>query len=132
MATPSKDSKPVVAGVLDLIVGVMALIGSGVFAVIAVIISRTIAVSGQSEAEVLSALPLAVILPLALLGLVLAVIAIVGGVAALRRRRYGLAVAGAIAALVAFFPLGVPALILTVLAAKAFQRPSDTVGQDGG
>ena len=120
MAMSPQDAKPTIAGVLDIIAGAMSLVGSGVFVVIAVVISRTINLSGHAEAEVLSALPLAILLPLALFGVIVGLVAVVGGAATLRRRRFGLAVAGAVAALFAFFPVGIPALILTVLSQKDF------------
>ena len=41
---------------------------------------------------------------------------VVGGVFALKKRRWGLALAGAIAGGVTFFPCGIPAIIFVVLA----------------
>ena len=53
---------------------------------------------------------------------VLAVLALVGGICALRRRGWGWALAGAIAAILPFFPLGITSAILTVMARDEFER----------
>ena len=53
-------------------------------------------------------------------------LAIAGGVFALKRRRWGLALAGAIAATLTFFPCGIAAIILVSLAQPEFNggRPA--------
>jgi hypothetical protein len=66
-------------------------------------------------------LPLLIFYPLALLVFAQGAVAIAGGIAALNRRSFGLAVAGSIIAVLLFFPLGVVALILTVLAEPEFR-----------
>jgi len=48
------------------------------------------------------------------------VLGIVGGVFALRKRRWGLALAGAIAGTITFFPCGIPAIIFVTLAKPEF------------
>jgi hypothetical protein len=50
----------------------------------------------------------------------LGVLAIVGGVYALKRRHWGLALAGAIAGVIVFFPCGIPAIIFTTIARPEF------------
>ena len=55
--------------------------------------------------------------------LVLAVLAIIGGGFALARRKYGWMIVGSIAAAVCFPPLGIPAVILTILAEKEMGGP---------
>jgi len=57
------------------------------------------------------------------IGLILAligVLAIVGGVYALKRKHWGLALAGAIAGNVVFFPCGIPAIIFVSLGKEEF------------
>jgi hypothetical protein len=57
------------------------------------------------------------------------VMAIVGGVFALRKKNWGVALAGAIAGVITFFPCGIPALIFTALAKPEFnvtQHPAPT------
>jgi len=57
------------------------------------------------------------------IGLILAligVLAIVGGVYAIKKKRWGLALAGAIAGSVTFFPCGIPAIIFVCLGKDEF------------
>ena len=57
-----------------------------------------------------------------LLFLAAGVLAIVGGVFALRKKVWGLALTGAIAGTIAFFPCGIPAIIFTSLGRKEFNN----------
>ena len=110
---------PTVAGVLEIIAGVFSLLGFGalIFAVSMV---------GFAAAEEGPDFPLVAVQ--ALLGfiafgiLALALLALIGGVFSLLGRRWGWAVAGAIAATVTCPPLGVPAVILTVLSEKELRK----------
>ena len=74
------------------------------------------------ELDALAVLPLALFLPLAVVILASGTCAVAGGFAALGRKRWVLAVAGSIGALICCLPLGVPAMILTVLAEDEFAR----------
>jgi hypothetical protein len=65
---------------------------------------------------------MALFFPLALLCFVIGVAAVICGIAAINRRRMWLAIVGGIAAVLSFFPLGVAAVILTVLSEKEFER----------
>ena len=60
-------------------------------------------------------------LPITILAGVLGILAIVGGVYALRRKIWGLALAGSIAAIFGSFPLGIAAVVLTALSKKEFE-----------
>jgi hypothetical protein len=51
-----------------------------------------------------------------LCSLLLGVLAIIGGIFAIKKKRWGLALAGAIAGTVTFFPCGIPAIILISMA----------------
>jgi hypothetical protein len=56
--------------------------------------------------------------------LLLGVLAIIGGIFALKRKRWGLALAGAIAGTVTFFPCGIPAIVLVSMAKQTeFSTP---------
>ena len=62
-----------------------------------------------------------------IMGLVLvlfSVLAIVGGAYALRKKNWGLALAGSIGATLVFFPCGIPAIIFTALAKQEFDALS--------
>jgi hypothetical protein len=116
------SSKATIAGVLDIIAGVMSLIGACVLFLIGVVGTGAITAAGAQDPEAarVAFLPIALFGPLSLLCLAIGVAAVAGGIAALGRRRMWLAVVGAIAALFSFFPLGIPAIILTIMAEKEF------------
>jgi len=86
--------KPTAAGILSILAGVTELIMG---------ISLTLAEGGPFGLFVASG-----------------IIAVVGGVCALRRKKWGLALAGAICSLVAF-PFGIPAIILVALSRGEFK-----------
>ena len=54
---------------------------------------------------------------------------VVGGIFAIRKKRWGLALAGAIAGTVTFFPCGIPVIIFVTLGKPEFaaQEPADPV-----
>jgi hypothetical protein len=61
-----------------------------------------------------------VYLVMAVFSAALAALSIVGGIFALRRKRWGLAVAGAIAGIFTFFPTGVAAVVLLAMGKAEF------------
>ena len=69
----------------------------------------------EDEESVPGALACAVLLA------VLGILAIVGGFCALRRKGWGWALAGAIAAILPIFPLGIASTVLTVMARDEFE-----------
>ena len=56
--------------------------------------------------------------------LLIGVLGIVGGVSALKKKRWGLALAGAIAGTFTFFPIGIPAIIFVAMAKPEFSTPN--------
>jgi hypothetical protein len=117
----SGTTKATVAGVLDIVAGSMALVGGMMLIGLGAIGSGILASVPEDAHGVLKLLPLLVFYPLALLVFAQGAVAIAGGIAALNRRSFGLAVAGSIIAVLLFFPLGVVALILTILAEPEFR-----------
>ncbi|MFC1966121.1 hypothetical protein ACFLWI_04150 [Chloroflexota bacterium] len=55
---------------------------------------------------------------------------VVGGVCALKKKRWGLALAGSIAGTVTFMPVGIPAIIYVTMAKQEFSapKPSEPIG----
>jgi len=111
--------KPTVAGILDIIAGIL-----GLFAFMLMVIgllvfmpmggtNLPVQIPGQS----LNAIIIAVSVPV----VILAVLAIVGGAYALRRRVWGISLAGSIAAFFCSWPLGVVAIILIAISKKEFE-----------
>ena len=54
---------------------------------------------------------------------ILGILAIIGGIFALKRRKWGLALTGAIAGTLTFFPCGIPAIIFVSMARQEFVSP---------
>ena len=104
---------PTAAGVLDLLAGTLALIGFAILVFIGFILQTA---PDLDPDEFGIAVAQALFGALAMGALLLALLALFGGVCALQRRRFGWALAGAIAAALVCAPLGVPSLILTVIA----------------
>ncbi len=115
-------SRATIAGILDIAAGLMALTGGAVLALLAMVGTGLLSHISR-DAPPLQWLPLAVFGPLALMVLGSAVVSVVGGIAALKRLSWGWSLAGAVAALVAFVPLGVVALVFTIMAEDEFRRP---------
>lgn len=103
---------PAVAGVLMIVdagfkfLGLLAFLAAGIFAVAPP--------AGFAET-------LAVFIFLAILLAVIGVLLIIGGISALQRRRWGIALAGSIASVVTFSLLGIAALILLVISRQDFK-----------
>ena len=117
----AETSKATVAGVCDIVAGVCGLIGGMPLVMLAIVGSGVLGSLPRPEYHILHLIPLALFLPLALLCFLSGVVAIAGGVAAIRKRRWGLAVAGSIAAVFGFFPVGIAAVVFTILAEPEFR-----------
>jgi len=117
----AETSKATIAGVCDIVAGIAGLIGGIPLLVLAVVGSGALGALPDPAVRPLAAIPLAFFLPLALMCFLAGVVAIAGGVAALNRRRWGLALAGSIAAVFGFFPAGIVAVIFTILAEPEFR-----------
>jgi len=114
--------KSTVAGVLDLVAGVMNVIGAAVLACLAILVA-TVGAGAVHEAPQWPFMAgFALFCGLSLLSLVFGLVAVAGGIRALTRRSWGWALAGSIAALFCCLPLGIPALILTILAQPEFEQ----------
>jgi hypothetical protein len=115
METPVKSTPmPMIAGILCIVDGGLKLLALlGLF-----VASLVIPISqGSGFAVNASILLLAITIPLAIIG----ILAIVGGIYALQRRRFGLAVTGSIAAFLPFSLLGLASIILVALSKDEFE-----------
>lgn len=104
---------PTTAGILDIISG-----SFGLIAFCALVVAGVIVRFAPNIPKFLPPMFVGLALPLAIVG----ILAIVGGIYALQRRNWGLALAGSIAA---FFPswlLGIAAIILTALSRDEFEK----------
>ena len=117
----AQTSKAIVAGVLDIVSGICGIVGAIPLLVLALVGSGLLGTLPPPEVRPLAFLPLALFLPLAILCFVSGIIAIAGGIAAFNRRKWGLAMAGSIAAIFGFFPLGIAAVVFTIIAEPEFR-----------
>ena len=127
-----KPWMPVVAGLLDIVSGALGIVvglcmSLRMFAVRAAQAAPGVAPRVSPHAGNFPQMP-HVIFPgmgiaFAIALLVIGVLAIVGGVYALRLKVWGLALAGAIAAVITGPVIGLLALIFTVLGREDFQKP---------
>jgi len=116
-----ESNKGTVAGILDITAGIFGFVGAIPLVVLALGGATVLGMVPEPEANRLAFLPLALFLPLAAAGFIAGLVAVFGGVAALNRRRWGLSIAGSIAAIFSFFPIGVFAMIFTILAEPEFR-----------
>jgi hypothetical protein len=116
-------SKAAVGGVLSVIAGGSAILGGVVLATLGILgSSALVLVHDPDVPNLVKLLPLLFFYTLAMLLFVSGGLAVAGGVSALQRRSWGMALAGSIAAVLCVLPLGVPAVILIVMAEAEFRR----------
>jgi hypothetical protein len=105
-----KTWKPTTAGILSIIAGAMQTIGGIVVGVIGGSVAALAAIPGIGSIFAAIAIPL----------IIIGIVAIVGGIYALRRRVWGLALAGCICSLVGPWILGIPAIIFVSMGKSEF------------
>lgn len=113
-----KSWLPTVAGILDIIAGVFALVSC-----MAISFGSYIVGSAPDASDFPLPAVVTLLSALSFGFLIIGLLAIIGGTFALRKSRWGWALAGSIAATLAFPPLGIPAIVLTVLAEREL-RPT--------
>ena len=126
METPVKKTwKSTLAGVLTIVAGVLSSIGC-----LAMIV--TVAVVGNSEVFLDSledagfsgdiGLLQTILIIVAIFSAITAILALIGGIFALQRKRWGWALAGSIAAILgSWWPLGVAATVFTAISKDEFK-----------
>jgi len=111
-----KTNKPTVAGILDIITGALELIWA-----ICLFIGFcvTSGACGIPVGDVPAFVP-GLILGMAFISVIIAILCLIGGIFAVQRKRWGWALTGSIAAILSFFPLGIPAVIFTAQSRDEF------------
>ena len=106
-----RTRKPLIAGTLDIIIGILTLIVLSIFAISPLIITPV------QEGIIPYDLSLSfIIIP----AIIIASLAIIGGVFAIQRKNWKWALAGSIAAAINPIPLGIGAIILLALSRNEF------------
>jgi hypothetical protein len=111
-----KTAKPTVAGILNILVGSVCLLGVLGLGIAAIAITPLNIVSDLPFA--VSALLVIIAIPLAVLG----GISLAGGIFSLQRRMWGWALAGSITTLIVSNVLGIVSLVLTALSRNEFAQ----------
>lgn len=113
-----KTAKPVAAGVLIIITGVFGLM----FALSAFLAFFAVTISLDIYIPFFPEFVSAVLLTLGIISCLFSLFILVGGICALQRKYWGLALAGSIVAVLGFPLLGIPALVLVALSREEFER----------
>jgi uncharacterized BrkB/YihY/UPF0761 family membrane protein len=111
-----KTALSTVAGILDIVAGGFGVIGVLVMTIAMIALANDPDRHAPDEVDPIIVL-VAMTVPLA----ILTALAIVGGIYALRRKKWGMALAGAIAAALPFSLMGIAALVLTALSRDEFE-----------
>ena len=114
-----KSWMPTVAGILDIVAGALSLLGL-TFVLFGILVLGTMGGSDMPT-EIPANLILGVIVVMAIFAIIADILAIVGGTFALRRRKWGLALTGSITAFFASWPLGIAAIVFTIISKKEFE-----------
>jgi len=110
-----KTWKPMVAGILDIVSGALSFFALVLF-ILGVLVFMAV---GGTDLPI--QLGPALVLTIAIPILIADALAIVGGIYALKRKRWGWALAGCIAAVFLSWPLAIAAIVLTVMSKDEFE-----------
>lgn len=124
-------NKHTIAGILSIISGAFGIIGGIGMAAFMVFLFRTIGElpAGRSSAPMPANVIGIIEIVYSAFGVAFAlvgVLALIGGIFALKKKRWGFALTGAVAASITFYPAGIVAVILTCLGRQEFQIPVPT------
>ncbi len=110
--------KPTVAGVLEIVAGALQLMSGAAVVLVAGLFAGGMTLGDVPEAILLVPLPLIsfIGLPMILLG----VVSLLGGISALQRRRWGLALAGGVCALLFSTVIGVLSIVFVTISREEF------------
>ncbi len=108
---------PLASGILDIVTGALSLLGSLVLALVLGVYFSYDAYAGESAAV---GLWLLLFVPL----FIVSILAIVGGIFALRRKVWGLALAGSIGSILTLWawPLGVASVVFISISKREFEK----------
>jgi hypothetical protein len=111
-------------GILSIVAGAMGCVsalGAIIFAIFLVLVNNgQFVYDGYYSPDDFFNVLMVVYIICGVIGIIVSVLAIVGGIFALRKKNWGLALAGSIAGVLAFFPCGVVAVIFTAMSKPEF------------
>jgi hypothetical protein len=112
---------PKVAGILDIVAGALGIFGSFFLVLWLAFVPYMVSGPGTEFHYFPMRIMMLFMLPWAFIMFAGGVLAVVGGIYALKSKRWGLALAGSIGAFFASWPLGIPAIVFTVMSKKEFE-----------
>jgi hypothetical protein len=125
METPVKNTwKSTLAGVLSIVAGVLSSIGFlAMIVAVAVIGSSEVVLDAFRDAGISGDISLVqtILIIVAIFSAITATLALIGGIFALQRKRWGWALAGSIAAILCSSPLGIAATVFTAISKDEFK-----------
>lgn len=111
---------PIIAGVINIVSGVLTLIGFSLFFIFSIVTSISAFEFGGCDLGVEGASVVLFLISSFLL--VLGILSVFGGINAMQRRKWGWALASSVCALIIKFPLGIVSIILIALSRNEFER----------
>jgi hypothetical protein len=105
-----RTNKPTTAGILNIITGALGILVSFGYILGFGVLSSMM---GSPELGDVPGFVPGIILAMGIPGLLITVLALVGGIFGVQRKHWGWALAGSIAAIIAFLPLGIASTVLT-------------------
>ncbi len=124
METKPSTWKPIVAGILDIIVGVLYFLGFFGVTIAAIVIGSTSYWRDYIEPEIYPmsiGVLVGILIATSVYLLIVGILSLLGGISALQRKRWGLALAGSIAAVLgSTWVLGIIALVFTAMSKDEF------------
>ena len=112
----SKTRKPIIGGILSILCGVLGAVGIFSYA-----IGFGDPGSGIGKGDMPPFVP-SIIFGMSIPAIVIALLAIVGGILAVRRKRWRWSLTGSIAAVLSLIILGIPAVVLIALSKDEFAQ----------
>ena len=112
----SRTKKPIIGGILSIFSGLLGLLGTYSYS-----IGFGEAGSGIGKGDMPPFVP-SIIFGMPVPAIIIALIAIVGGVLAIMRRRWRWALTGSIAAVLSLIFTGIPAIVLIAISKREFER----------
>jgi len=112
-----RTAKPTVAGIFMIVSGALSIIGAIIFVVGIGFATTFLEATPGYDAALMSGL----MVFWAIIGIIVSLVTLVGGIFCLRRRLWGLALAGSILSVMQIFFLGIPALILVAMSKQEFE-----------
>jgi uncharacterized membrane protein len=116
--TIEKTWKPVAGGILNIVAGVFSLIGF----IVLIIIASSSFIWDQAGMDPMSAnVAQTVLVVAAVVTFITGILPLIGGIFALQRKRWGLALTGSIAAIIGTTILGILSVIFIAMAKNEFE-----------